>query len=173
MEEAVEVSTQSRAEDDGRVHPVVGAILVSSSGTPISSACRGKHTPGHHAEQEALFGLGDDVVAGCTVYSTLEPCTVRGTQMPCCHRLLDRRVSEVVIGILDPNRDIRGHIDCGPNRVIASSCSSAEIAPIFRRPRFPSTLIKRTVGGRCPPYGSAPIRIRQNLSSSLLASARI
>ena len=42
------------------------------------------------------------------MYSTLEPCTFRGKQTPCCLRLIDRGVSEIVIGILDPNRDIRG-----------------------------------------------------------------
>ena len=60
------------------------------------------------AEQEALVGIREDVVAGAVVYSTLEPCTLRGNQTPCCLRLLDRNVSEVVIGILDPNPDIRG-----------------------------------------------------------------
>src|SRR5262249_45694229 len=68
----------------------------------------GKYTPGNHAEQEALVNLSPDVAADSIVYSTLEPCTVRGKQTPCFLRLLDHNVSEVVIGILDPNRDIRG-----------------------------------------------------------------
>jgi pyrimidine deaminase RibD-like protein len=54
------------------------------------------------------LGFREDVVAGAVVYSTLEPCTFRGKQTPCCLRLVDRSVSEVVIGILDPNPDVRG-----------------------------------------------------------------
>ena len=108
MRMAVELSKRSLDEDDGRIHPKVGAVIVHSSGEVISSGYRGQHTAGNHAEQEALDGIRDDVVAGAVVYSTLEPCTFRGKQTPCCLRLLDRGVSEVVIGILDPNPDIRG-----------------------------------------------------------------
>lgn len=39
----------------------------------------------------------------------MEPCTKRGRgKIPCAERLIDRRVSRVVIGTLDPNVDIRG-----------------------------------------------------------------
>jgi pyrimidine deaminase RibD-like protein len=108
MRRAVDLSRQSRAEEDGRIHPMVGAVIVHPNGEIISSGYRGQYTAGNHAEQEALVGIPDDVVAGAVVYSTLEPCTFRGKQTPCCLRLIDRSVSEVVIGILDPNPDIRG-----------------------------------------------------------------
>src|SRR5262249_931526 len=108
MRLAVELSRRSQPEADGRVHPFVGAVIAHPNGTILSTGYRGRHTPGHHAEQEALVGMSEDAVAGSVVYSTLEPCTYRGKQTPCCLRLLDRKVSEVVIGILDPNRDIRG-----------------------------------------------------------------
>jgi pyrimidine deaminase RibD-like protein len=108
MRMAVELSKRSRAENDGRVHPKVGAVIAHRNGEIISTGFRGQYTPGNHAEQEALVGIPEDVVAGSVVYSTLEPCTFRGKQTPCCLRLIDRSVSEVVIGILDPNPDIRG-----------------------------------------------------------------
>lgn len=108
MRMAVGLSKQSRAEDDGRIHPMVGAVIALPNGQVISTGYRGRHTPGNHAEQEALVGVNEDVVAGAIVYSTLEPCTFRGKQTPCCLRLMDRSVSEIVIGILDPNPDIRG-----------------------------------------------------------------
>jgi pyrimidine deaminase RibD-like protein len=108
MQKAVDLSRQSRPEDDGRIHPFVGAVIAHPNGEIISSGYRGQHTAGNHAEQEALVGIREDLVAGAVVYSTLEPCTVRGKQMPCCWRLIEREVAEVVIGILDPNRDIRG-----------------------------------------------------------------
>jgi pyrimidine deaminase RibD-like protein len=108
MRMAVDLSKRSRIENDGRVHPMVGAVIVHPNGEVISSGYRGQYTAGNHAEQEALIGIREDVVAGAVVYSTLEPCTFRGKQTPCCLRLIDRSVSEVVIGILDPNPDIRG-----------------------------------------------------------------
>jgi pyrimidine deaminase RibD-like protein len=108
MRRAVGLSKQSRAEDDGRTHPLVGAVIAHPNGEIISTGYRGQYTPGNHAEQEALVGIKDDLVAGAVVYSTLEPCTFRGKQTPCCLRLIDRSVSEIVIGILDPNPDIRG-----------------------------------------------------------------
>jgi pyrimidine deaminase RibD-like protein len=108
MKLAVDLSRKSCAEKDGRSHPFVGAVIVHPNGTLLATGWRGKHTPGNHAEQEALVDLEEDVVAGSIVYSTLEPCSVRGTQSPCCLRLIDKRISEVVIGILDPNPDIRG-----------------------------------------------------------------
>lgn len=87
---------------------MVGAVIAHPNGEVISSGFRGQYVPGHHAEQEALIGINEDVVAGAVVYSTLEPCTRRGTQTPCCLRLIDGSVSEVVIGMLDPNPYIRG-----------------------------------------------------------------
>ena len=108
MRMAVDLSKESKAEKDGRIHPFVGAVIVHQNGVLISSGFRGKHDEGHHAEQEALKGISDDVLKGAVVYSTLEPCTFRGKQTPCCLRLIDKGISEVVIGIPDPNREIRG-----------------------------------------------------------------
>jgi len=108
MRTAVDLSKQSRAEDDGRIHPKVGVVIAHQNGEVISTGYRGRYVPGNHAEQEALIGINEDLVAESVVYSTLEPCTLRGKQTPCCLRLIDRNVAEVVIGILDPNPDIRG-----------------------------------------------------------------
>jgi pyrimidine deaminase RibD-like protein len=87
---------------------MVGAVIAHPNGEIISTGYRGRHTRGNHAEQEALVGINEDLVVGSVVYSTLEPCTFRGKQTPCCLRLIDRSVGEIAIGILDPNPDIRG-----------------------------------------------------------------
>ena len=107
QERAIDLARQSKAESDDRVHPRVGAVIVRSDNI-IAEAYRGQHTPGNHAEQEAIKSLRDEDLAGSTVYTTLEPCVIRGHQMPCSQRLIDSRVREVFIGILDPNPDIRG-----------------------------------------------------------------
>ena len=104
---AIEEAKLSATEDE-RVHPRVGAVIVLN-GTVLSKAHRGE-SPGAHAEFIALEEkLRDVLVAGATVYTTLEPCTTRNhPKIPCARRLMDRRVARVVIGMLDPNPQIRG-----------------------------------------------------------------
>lgn len=107
MEMAIEEARRSIPEDT-RVHPKVGAIVVKN-GSILSAAHRGE-TLQCHAEYIALEKkLTDESVAGSTVYTTLEPCTTRKhPKIPCAHRLIERKVKCVVIGMLDPNPDIRG-----------------------------------------------------------------
>lgn len=104
---AIEEARKSVPED-GRAHPKVGAIIVKD-GRVVSKAHRGEN-PKCHAEYIALENkLPDDLIAGATVYTTLEPCTTRNhPKIPCAKRLIERKVARVVIGMLDPNPDIRG-----------------------------------------------------------------
>jgi pyrimidine deaminase RibD-like protein len=114
MKLAFEESKKCQSENDGRVHPHVGAVILTQSGHLISTGYRGQSRKpgqshkGDHAEQVALHGQLADILRGAVVYTTLEPCTVRGKEPSCCQRLITAGVSEVVIGMLDPNRDIRG-----------------------------------------------------------------
>ena len=94
--------------EDGRVHPKVGVVVVKD-GRVLASAHRGE-IPECHAEYIALEKKLTDVsLSGATVYTTLEPCTARKhPKVPCAIRLTDRRVTRVVIGMLDPDNRIRG-----------------------------------------------------------------
>lgn len=105
---AIEEARKSVGEDE-RAHPKVGAVVVKD-GKVLASAHRGEEAKGDHAEYTALEKkLPDDVVAGATVYTTLEPCTTRNhPKVPCAKRLIERKVKRVVIGMLDPNPDICG-----------------------------------------------------------------
>ncbi len=104
---AIEEAKKSIPEDD-RPHPKVGAVVVKD-GTVLAKAHRGE-SPKSHAEYIALEQrLAEDLIAGATVYTTLEPCTTRKhPKIPCAQRLVERRLARVLIGMLDPNPDIRG-----------------------------------------------------------------
>jgi pyrimidine deaminase RibD-like protein len=105
---AIDQARKSIPELDGKIHPKVGAVVVKN-GQVLSEAHRGE-LPQNHAEFVALEKkLADDAVFGATVYTTLEPCTTRNhPKVPCAERLIERKVARVVIGMLDPDRRIRG-----------------------------------------------------------------
>jgi pyrimidine deaminase RibD-like protein/NTP pyrophosphatase (non-canonical NTP hydrolase) len=99
---------QKSTSEDGRTHPRVGVVVVKD-GQIIATAYRGEYS-GEHAEYFALERkLKDRVVAGATLYTTLEPSTVRNhPKVACAQRLVDRKITRVIIGILDPNPIISG-----------------------------------------------------------------
>lgn len=108
MKLAIREARRSEPEDD-RPHPHVGVVVVRGDEV-LATACRGDKTPGEHAEYGALEKkLKTETLAGCTVYTTLEPCTTRNhPKVPCVERLIQRRVRRVVIGALDPDQRITG-----------------------------------------------------------------
>lgn len=102
------VSAARKAQGDAST-PRVGAVAVSK-GAHLATAFRGEVQPGEHAEFTLLERhLKDICLAGATVFTTLEPCTTRNPpKRPCVERLIQRKVSRVVIGMLDPNPLVRG-----------------------------------------------------------------
>jgi pyrimidine deaminase RibD-like protein/NTP pyrophosphatase (non-canonical NTP hydrolase) len=105
---ALDEARKCTAEDD-RTHPFVGAVAIRGTEL-LGTAYRGELKPGEHAEYTLLEQkLPEERLSGATVYTTLEPCTSRThPKVPCAERLLERGVARVVIGMLDPNPEIRG-----------------------------------------------------------------
>jgi pyrimidine deaminase RibD-like protein len=103
----------SVAEDDSELHPYVGAVVVRD-GQIIAKGYRGETGEGRHAEYCALRKINDDVDAvdltGCTVYTTLEPCSMRKPgKTPCTDRLINGKVARVVYGLADKDETVFGH----------------------------------------------------------------
>lgn len=108
MELAIAEASKSEAED-GIVRPKVGAIVVAE-GKVLAHAYRGETGLGEHAEFIALERkLPNQSLKGATLFTTIEPCMVRtGAKASCSARLLERGISRVVIGMLDPDPTFRG-----------------------------------------------------------------
>jgi diaminohydroxyphosphoribosylaminopyrimidine deaminase/5-amino-6-(5-phosphoribosylamino)uracil reductase len=79
-------------------NPMVGAVIVR--GGEIIGRGYHRYFGGKHAEIEAMEDAGGKV-EGATMYVTLEPCC-------CLDALLNHRIGRVVIGVEDPNPEVRG-----------------------------------------------------------------
>jgi diaminohydroxyphosphoribosylaminopyrimidine deaminase/5-amino-6-(5-phosphoribosylamino)uracil reductase len=81
-------------------NPMVGALVVKD-GKIIG---KGFHARAGlpHAEVIALDEAGKKA-KGAVLYVTLEPCVHFGRTPPCVNRIIDSKVKEVVIGMVDPN----------------------------------------------------------------------
>lgn len=103
MRRAINLSRNCVSEK-GKASPAVGAV-VARDGAIIAEAYRGEVDKGEHAEYTALERkLAGTDLAGATVYTTLEPCTTRNhPKLPCADRLVERKVAEIVVGMLDPD----------------------------------------------------------------------
>ena len=89
---------------------MVGAVLVDKDGRHLGSTHRGDLRVGDHAEFTLIERyLSSANLEGATLYVTLEPCVKRSAKKtPCAERIKDARVGRVVVGMPDPNPDIRG-----------------------------------------------------------------
>lgn len=87
-------------------NPMVGAVIVKDSRI-IGQGYHHKFG-GNHAEINALQDAQEDAT-GATMYATLEPCCHRDKKTPpCVDKLLEKKLSRVVIAVKDPNPKVKG-----------------------------------------------------------------
>jgi pyrimidine deaminase RibD-like protein len=108
-ETAIAEARKSIAEDDDEPHPHVGAVIVKN-GVVLATGYRGEKGEGDHAEYCALRKMNEADLVGCTVYTTLEPCSTRKPpKTSCTNRLIDSKVARVVYGMADKDESVFGH----------------------------------------------------------------
>jgi pyrimidine deaminase RibD-like protein len=121
-EMAVELAKKSIPEDN-EPHPFVGAVIVKN-GIAIATGFRGESGKGgDHGEFCAIKKLspedpGKVDLTGCTVYTTLEPCSIRKPgKTPCAVRLINAKAARVVYGLGDKDETVYGHIQLQEARI--------------------------------------------------------
>ncbi len=87
------------------INPAVGCVIVKD-GRIIGMGAHLRQGEAH-AEVHALNMAGANA-EGAVVYVTLEPCSHHGRTPPCAMRLVEAKVSKVVIAALDPNPLVAG-----------------------------------------------------------------
>lgn len=107
MKLAVETMHRSITEPrTDKVSPKVGAVLLKTDGT-IETAARGELRYGDHAEFTLLERKNrSELLDGGILFATLEPCAPGARSHPklgCAERIVNARISEVWIGIEDPD----------------------------------------------------------------------
>lgn len=86
-------------------NPLVGAVIVKDS--KIVSCGYHEKFGGSHAEVNAVNNANVDL-KGSTMYVTLEPCCHYGKTPPCVDLIIEKGISKVIVGTLDPNPKVAG-----------------------------------------------------------------
>ena len=86
-------------------NPWVGCVIVKHGEVIARGHTQSFGEP--HAEVMALKAAGEEA-SKATAYVTLEPCPNFGNTPPCTEALIEAGIEKVVIGILDPDPNVRG-----------------------------------------------------------------
>lgn len=91
-------------------NPMVGAVIVSAEGKIIGEGYHHRYG-GPHAEVCAVSSVRDEdrpLLAGSTIYVTLEPCSHYGKTPPCARLIIETGIPRVVVGSADPFPEVSG-----------------------------------------------------------------
>ncbi len=101
------IALRLAAKGRGRTspNPMVGAVIVMDG--KIVGRGYHKRAGEAHAEINAIVDAGKRACGG-TLYINLEPCNHHGRTPPCTEAILTARIRRVVVGMRDPNPDVKG-----------------------------------------------------------------
>ncbi len=106
MLRALELAVRGRGNVEP--NPMVGAVIVRDG----NILAEGYHQRfgGPHAEIEAIRAAkaSRSVIAGATMYVTLEPCCHHGKTPPCTDAILAAHIGKVVVAMADPDPRVAG-----------------------------------------------------------------
>jgi pyrimidine deaminase RibD-like protein len=105
----------------------VGALVVDGDGAVLAEGWSRRSDPADHAEESALalLGPGWRAPADTTVYSSLEPCSVRSSRpLTCSELIVAARVARVVFAWREPSIFVEGH---GAERLRAAGIEVVEL----------------------------------------------
>lgn len=106
MEAALRIAQKGQGRT--RPNPAVGALIVSD-GKVVAEGFT-KPAGGDHAEIDALKNLSSEIdPKTCTMYVTLEPCSVQGRTPACTDAILASGISKIVVGTIDTNPEVSGN----------------------------------------------------------------
>lgn len=88
----------------------VGCVIVSADGKIIASGYSRELESSWHAEEVALFRARDFKLSeGATLYSSMEPCSVRRSMREsCCEKIIKAGILRVVFALREPPIFVEG-----------------------------------------------------------------
>lgn len=116
----------------------VGALIVDGHGCTMASGYTHQHDPRDHAEEVALASLGPSwrAPAGTTLYSSLEPCSVRASRPRSCTELiLAAGINRVVFAWREPELFVHGE---GAEQLRAAGVEVVELTELADAARGPN-----------------------------------
>jgi diaminohydroxyphosphoribosylaminopyrimidine deaminase/5-amino-6-(5-phosphoribosylamino)uracil reductase len=88
-------------------NPSVGCVIVKDNQIIATSVTSKTGRP--HAEATAINKINDKkLLAGATIYVTLEPCCHHGLTPPCSDLIISSKIARVVIATKDPDQRVNG-----------------------------------------------------------------
>jgi diaminohydroxyphosphoribosylaminopyrimidine deaminase / 5-amino-6-(5-phosphoribosylamino)uracil reductase len=103
-------------------NPMVGCVIVNNGkiiGEGFHQQCGGPH-----AEVNAIRSVKNErLLPHSTLYVNLEPCSHFGKTPPCVDLIIEKKISRVIIGSIDPNPEVAGR---GIKKLIEAGCSVFE-----------------------------------------------
>lgn len=100
----------ANGQQNAKPNPMVGAVIVSGDGRIIGEGYHVRCGEGH-AEVNAFASVrpeDEPLLAGATVYVSLEPCSHWGKTPPCADLIISKGVRRVVCGCIDPFAEVQG-----------------------------------------------------------------